>query len=209
MVIRTPRHEPAPALQAMMLDYMNATPWGDNERPRMLFVYTDRISDVPLPQRALEDHPRVMVRRFADIMEEARREGTLSAKPADLVGAGMMFHMWEAALTPEERPHWKTRNLGEHPRAVESRMLIVHQPGYRPVAALHHRDRRGTGVELACPVPALSEEPFVPGGAAPPLLIHLERLCRARAPGPGHVPRGPEVGGFRGVRPADRSGPIE
>lgn len=179
MTPKSPRHEVAPALQAMMIDYMNATPWGDDDKPQLLFVYTDHISQVPMPSLAHQDHPRIAVKRMADIMEAARRDGKLSAKPAGLVGAGMLFHMWELALAPEEREHWRTRNFADHPRAVEARMFIVHQPGYRPVGALHHRDRRRTGVTLKYPKPAMSDEPFVPGGAAPPLLIHLERLCRA------------------------------
>lgn len=174
------RHEPAPALQALMLDWMKANRWEGDGKPRLLFLYTDRVSEVELPSFALADHPRVMVKRMADLYEECRRDGRLVAKPADLIGVGMVLEFWDISFkTPEERDYWRTRNFADHPQAIETRMMIVHQPGHPPVAALHNRDRRGTQREFDYRVPTITDEPMVPGGAAPPLLIHLERLCRA------------------------------
>jgi len=184
-VTNRPRHEAAPALQAMMIDYMRRTPWDDGggtdtHRPQVLFVYTNKISKVTVPPRAYDDHPRIMVKRMADIFTAARASGELTAKPADMVGAGMLIEFWQIAFADQaERDHWRTRDFSEHPRAVEARMLIVHQVGHPPVAAMHNRDRRRTGEVLTFPKPTMSDEPLLPGGAAPPLLIHLERLCRA------------------------------
>jgi hypothetical protein len=180
---KIPRHEVAPALQAMMLDWMDRTAaWDEKEdegKPVMLTVYSDRIMEVPLPPVAHGDPPRVMVKKMADIWEAAARKGEVPPKPKDMIGVGMLLEFWEVAFeSAEERDAWRRRDFSEHPRAVEARMLIVHQPGYRPAVAQHQRDRRGTGVELRYPLPMMSDEPLLPGGRAVPLLIHLERLAR-------------------------------
>lgn len=198
MPVPNPRHEPAPALQALMLDYLNSTPWAADGNPQMLFVYTDRISNVKIPPFAYVDHPRIMIKRMADIFEESRRSGQLMAKPADMVGAGMLLETWDIAFdSKEERDYWRTRDFSGHPRALETRMLLVHQPGHPAVVALHSRDRRATGREIRFPVPTICDEPLLPGGSAPPLLVHLERLCRALLQAPatflsGPPPQGPQ-----------------
>ncbi|MFF9265815.1 hypothetical protein [Streptomyces longwoodensis] len=183
MVVKIPRQEVAPALQAMMLGWMDRTAaWDESDtegKPRMLTVYTDELKEVPLPPVAYGDSPNMMIKKLADIWEAALRKGEAPPKPKDMIAVGMLLEFWEIAFTSrQEREAWRRRNFAEHPRAVEARMLIVHQPGYRPAVAQHQRDRRGTGVELTYPLPMMSDEPLLPGGRAVPLLVHLERLAR-------------------------------
>lgn len=184
MTAKMPRHEVAPALQAMMLDWLDKTAdWDEtdgDERPRMLFVYRDRMVEMPLPPRVHMDTPRVMIKKMADVFERCRRNGELGAPPPDLVGLGALMEFWSVEFeTPEERDQWRRRNFAEHPRAVETRILVVHQPGYAAAAAMHERDRRGAGVELRYPLPMMSPEPLRPGGHALSILVHLERAARA------------------------------
>lgn len=178
-----PRHEVAPALQAMLLDWMDRTAdWdqGGDAGVQVVFVYEDRVRVVPLPPAARADSPRMVVKNLADIMEASRRTGELVPKPKDLVGVGALLEFWSLDLPPgPERDEWRKRDSSEHPMAIETRMLIVHQPGYPPVTARHERDLRGTGRKLAYPIPMMCEEPMVPGAHPMGLLIHLERLARA------------------------------
>lgn len=172
---RTP-HEPAPALAALLLDQMHAYEKWDLP-PALYAVFTDKLMEIPIPPGLLREHPRGLLAKMARAFEESA--GSM-APPPGMVGVAMMFEFWAFSTEdPAEREEWRKRNFAEHPRAYEMRALIAEQPGHPPVAVVHQRDSKGTGVELQYPVPTVQEEIMIPGMAAPPLLSNLNRIMRA------------------------------
>ncbi|MFJ8933990.1 hypothetical protein ACIRLA_46245 [Streptomyces sp. NPDC102364] len=171
-------HTPPPALEALLLNQMNSyTSW--DQECALYFVYADHLSQLPWPQAALADHPRVRLHRTAAAFEDPFSRHVMGqvARPALLVGMAVMFEGWKASIQRgEERP---TGSFAERDDVIEFRALVAHLKGHPPVTVMHERDSKHTGREVRRPVPTVLTNPIVPGHNVPSMLGALQRITDA------------------------------